>query len=312
MRHRIHIRSFCFLALFASLTLVPLWGNAQYTEAKRVEKHIKKLASDRMKGRGTGTPEQEQAVRYIEKEFERYGLTPAGDEGYRQPFAVTTRRGDATDLRSKNVVGFLDNGAEQTIIVGAHYDHVGLGQGRGSSRAADQAGEVHNGADDNASGVAGLLELARHYSRNDETEPFNVLFIAFGAEELGLLGARHYVSEPTRPLDEVVLMVNCDMIGRYRDSIGVQIYTGADTTGWGQTLEQTVPEGLNYELRPENRRLGSDHKPFERAEVPVLWMFTGLHDDYHTPVDDLSTLNIPAMPRILDFTIRAINSRFER
>src|SRR5690606_36266600 len=101
--------------------------------------------------------------------------------------------------RANNLLGFLDNGAPYTIVIGAHYDHLGLGM-QGGSKDPEPAGKIHNGADDNASGVAGLLELARYFSENNQTEPYNFLFIAFAAEELGLLGSRYFVEHPTLPL----------------------------------------------------------------------------------------------------------------
>src|SRR5699024_11986167 len=100
---------------------------------------------------------------------------------------------------SKNGIGFLENPAEYTIVIGAPYDHLGTGRD-GGSHDSTRLGEIHNGADDNASGVAGMIELARHYTTNDITESFNMLFIAFGAEELGLLGSKHFIEHPTAPL----------------------------------------------------------------------------------------------------------------
>src|SRR5690606_2398482 len=133
-----------------------------------------------------------------------------------QPFEAKITRVTVPDsIRlARNVIGFLDNGAEYTVVIGAHYDHLGEGR-QGSSKDPHPEGKVHNGADDNASGVAGLLELARYFSSGTEKEPCNFLFIAFSAEELGLLGSRYFTNNPTLPLDSINFMVNMDMIGRY-------------------------------------------------------------------------------------------------
>ena len=177
-----------------------------------------------MKGRGTGSRENEKAAQYIIKQFRKLGLTPQGTSGYRQPFTAKVRRVVVPDSlrQTNNVLGFLDNGAPYTIVIGAHFDHLGLGR-QGSSKAPQPEGQIHNGADDNASGVAGLLELARYFSQNATKEPYNFLFIAFGAEELGLQGSRYFVNNPTLPLEKINFMTNMDMIGRYNPDRGVGI-----------------------------------------------------------------------------------------
>ncbi|WP_373330879.1 M20/M25/M40 family metallo-hydrolase [Salmonirosea aquatica] len=209
---------FLFLLLF-----VPYFLHAQQAapSAERISQHVKYLASDRMKGRGTGSRENDKAARYIIKQFRKLGLAPQGTDGYRQPFTAKVRRVVVPDsLRpTNNVLGFLNNDAPYTIVIGAHFDHLGMGK-QGSSKAPQPEGQIHNGADDNASGVAGLLELARYFSQNAIKEPYNFLFIAFGAEELGLQGSRYFVNNPTLPLEKINFMTNMDMIGRYNAGQG--------------------------------------------------------------------------------------------
>src|SRR5690606_3604506 len=112
------------------------------------------------------------------------------------------------------------------------------------------------------------------------------------------------------PLENTKLMVNYDMIGRYRAAEGLQIYTGRDTSGWQQALSAIAPEGIQYSLKPDNGRYGSDHKPFEQKQIPVLWFFTGLHDDYHTPDDDTHKINFSAMAQAVDMTISVLAEKY--
>ena len=153
---------------------VGLKSYAQEIETKNLKKHIYFLANDKMKGRGTGSKQNLKAAKYIEKQFKTYKLKPLGEKGYFQEFDAKVRKVKVPDSirAARNVIGFLGNNASKTIVIGAHYDHLGEGK-QGSSLAKDSYGIIHNGADDNASGVAGLLELARVYSQNQVKEPVN-------------------------------------------------------------------------------------------------------------------------------------------
>lgn len=198
-------------------------AKAQVSE-KKLKKHIYYLAADNMKGRQTGSQEVEKAASYIERQFKKYGLKPMGQDGFRQHFEATIKRVTVADSirKADNIIGFIDNGAAATIVVGAHYDHIGYGD-LGNSKDSLNIGKIHNGADDNASGVAGLLELAKYYAKNSTKERFNLLFIAFGAEELGLVGSRYFVEHPVIPLNTIHWMLNMDMIGRYNPGNGVAV-----------------------------------------------------------------------------------------
>ena len=196
-----------------------------------------------------------------------------------------------------NVVGFLPGRSDEYVAIGAHYDHLGLGDQ--SSLAPSKIGSIHHGADDNASGVAGLIELARVLSRRRDTLERGVLFIAFSGEEIGLLGSSHWVNHPTLPLDKAVAMINMDMIGRIRDN---KVYVGG--TGTGSTFKELlgkIEPNHDFEFSfSEGGYTASDHTSFVAKKVPVLFFFSGLHSDYHKPSDTAEKINGKAATELLD------------
>ena len=276
-----------------------------------LKKHIVLLASDKMKGRGTGSNEVKEAAKYIEEKFKDYALEPKGEKGYRQSFTAKVRRVVVADSirKADNIIGFIDNNALYTIIIGAHYDHLGQGL-QGGSRDSLGVGQIHNGADDNASGVAGLLELARHYSSNNIKEKFNFLFIAFGAEELGLLGSKYFTEHPTIPIEDMHWMLNMDMIGRYNPANGLAVI------GYGTSSKfETIFEGLTSEIKfftSNDGNGGSDQTSFYKKNVPVLFFHTGGHEDYHKPGDDPDKINYEALKAIIELEIKVIDLSMEQ
>ena len=186
----------------------------------------------------------------------------------------------------RNVVGVLPGDSEEAVVIGAHYDHLGLGDE--SSLAEQHLGQIHNGADDNASGVAGMLVLARDFSA---ARPGRTLvFAAFAAEELGLLGSRHYVQHPPHPLEHTVAMVNLDMIGRSDGDVLIGgVGTAEEFRDLLHEVEVKSPLTFKYASTP---RGSSDHLSFATAGVPVLFFFTGLHPDYHKPSDDWEKIDL--------------------
>lgn len=287
---------YCLLLL---LSLSTLLGFGQNLES--IKKHVYFLANDKMKGRGTGSKQAEIASKYVAKEFKKLGLKPLGTDGYFQDFTAKVKKAVVPDSlrKSRNVIGFIDNGREKTIVIGAHYDHLGMGK-QGSLKDSTAVGKIHNGADDNASGVAGLLELATFFSRNAEKEPFNFLFISFGAEELGLVGSRYFVANPTLSLINVHFMLNMDMIGRFNPDNGVSII------GYGSSPEfESIFEALDKNKQIKfytgyEGRGGSDQTSFYEKEIPVLFFHTGGHDDYHKPTDDASKVDYNSLKRIIE------------
>ena len=211
----------------------------------------------------------------------------------------------------KNVVAVLEGEgplAEETIVVGAHYDHLGR-RGAGSTvgrmvrsllAMPPQHPEVYNGADDNASGVAGMIEIARTLANRPEKLRRRVVFIAFTAEERGLLGSAYYVSHPPIPLEKTVAMLNLDMLGRLRDDRLIVVGSGTGT-GFGELLDRI---NQRYDLKLDKSLIGfggSDHASFHAKKIPAMHFFTGVHENLHRPTDDLETLNVPGMRRLSQF-----------
>ena len=194
-----------------------------------------------------------------------------------------------------NVIGYLPGETADYIIIGAHYDHLGLGEH--FSMAPAMAGTVHPGADDNASGTAGVLELAQYFTAQPKMKR-GILFMTYAGEELGLLGSGYYANHPILPLDHAVAMLNMDMIGRVRDD---KLYIGGAATGttFRADLDQLV-SGTGFRVDYSDSGYGSsDHTSFTAKQVPVLFFFSGLHGDYHKPSDTWDKIDAPAAVRVL-------------
>ncbi len=187
-----------------------------------------------------------------------------------------------------NVVGYIDNGAPNTVIIGAHYDHLGYGEDH-NSLFTGSTPQVHNGADDNASGTAALIELGRQLKKS-KLKNNNYLFIAFSGEELGLYGSKYYTENPTIDFTKANYMINMDMIGRLNDSThGLTIGGYGTSPVWGQEL---TADNKLLKIKFDSSGTGpSDHTSFYRKEIPVLFFFTGAHSDYHKPSDDADKIN---------------------
>ena len=204
---------------------------------------------------------------------------------------------ETTRATVDNVLAWLPGQTDEYVIVGAHYDH--LGRGNVDSLAPSQIGQIHPGADDNASGTAGVLELARLLAPERGKLKRSILFMDFAGEELGLLGSAEWVKEPTRPLDKAVAMINMDMIGRIKDD---KVYIGGVGTGstFKSVLDQAEKETpFKFEASPGGYS-SSDHTSFVTKKIPVLFFFSGLHSDYHKPSDTWDKINGPSAARLLD------------
>lgn len=189
---------------------------------------------------------------------------------------------------------------EELIILGAHFDH--LGYGGSSSLDREATGQIHNGADDNASGSAGLLELAQKIAAEKDQVKRSYLFLAFSAEEMGLLGSSAYVKDKVTPMDQAVLMINMDMIGRMKENQLI-LYGLGTSPGWEKLVDDLNAESdFGFELKKNKDGTGpSDHSTFYQAEMPVLALFTGIHSDYHKPSDDADKINVDDEARIVKF-----------
>ena len=209
-------------------------------------------------------------------------------------------------IATRNVIGVLEGAgpnAEETIVVGAHYDHLGHG-GMTSGSLAFLSKDIHNGADDNASGTALVMELARRLAKRVDPLPRRIVFMAFSGEEKGLLGSRHYVEHPLYPLDRTVMMINFDMVGRLSDKGELTIVGTGSSPGIEEVVD-ALGTAAGFKVKKVKGMSdgfgGSDHESFYLKGVPILFPFTGLHTDYHRPSDDTERINFAGMTRIADF-----------
>jgi len=264
------------------------------------------LASNWLKGREPGTKGERLAADHIEEVFESLNLEPAGKKKYRQYFKYKTKKSphDTTftgpQKKGINLIAFLDNDAEKTIVIGAHYDHLGK-NGHGSSLDKNNH-QIHNGADDNASGTAGVLELARYYSTNKQKEKCNFLFICFSGEEDGLIGSKYFTNHPTIDLSKVKCMINMDMIGRLNDSTNKLMVYGVGTSPAFELVFKDKNGGFNLVF--DSSGIGpSDQTSFYLKNIPVLHFFTGQHSDYHKSTDDAEKLNYKGEVKVLEYIL---------
>ncbi len=203
---------------------------------------------------------------------------------------------DERFLDAVNIVGGIDNGAESTIVIGAHFDHLGMGD-EGSLHKGEPA--VHNGADDNASGTAGVIELARWIaSRPDKTH--NYLFVCFSAEEMGLLGSNYFVKNMKLPAEQINYMINMDMIGRLTEEKGLAVSGVGTSPVFAEFAEKKGCFDYPIKTSPGGRG-PSDHTSFYNKDIPVLHFFTGTHADYHKPSDDFDHINVEGTVRVLEY-----------
>ncbi|MDX2174666.1 MAG: M20/M25/M40 family metallo-hydrolase [Bacteroidota bacterium] len=302
--------------IYRILFLVSLFyqGISQKITSEDLKKHISYLASDKLKGRGTSSPEEIVAANYIAKQFQISGLI-AFNNSYLKKFNYkkNTNPHDTITLNLKeksanNVVGFIDNKAPYTIVIGAHYDHLGLGHDH-NSLDANPENKIHNGADDNASGTAGVIELAKYFSKNKIKEPYNFLFICFSGEELGLLGSKKYCENPDIELSKINYMINIDMIGRLNDSTKKLLVYGVGTSPVFVPLLDSIPS--QFSIKKDSSGIGpSDQTSFYLKDIPVLHFFTGQHSDYHKPSDDANKINYKGEVEVLEYIVKVIEKTY--
>lgn len=294
------------LALAAPLAAQSEPGAGAAPAGDRLLADVRYLADDRLQGRLTGTPGADSAAAYVARRFREVGLRPPAG-GWFQEFTVSPGAPLAAHLprnpRGRNVIGVL-NGRDpalrrEAVVVGAHYDHLGLGGP--FALDPDSTGAVHNGADDNASGTAALIEIARRLRARPPAR--SVVFVAFGGEELGLLGSTFYVRHPAVPLGRTLAMVNLDMVGRLRNDR--LIVYGVATAREFPALLDSLNRDAGFDLVPEGDGYGpSDQTAFYAAKLPVLHLFTNLHEDYHRSTDDWPKINREGLARVAEFGAR--------
>jgi hypothetical protein len=264
---------------------------------------VRYLADDLLEGRLSGSVGERCAAEYIAVEFERIGLAPGGVQGgYLQPVSLrTVMNPHAPAGVGMNVVGVLEGSdpelRDETVVLGAHHDHLGRGELFGSLATADDPDDaIHNGADDNASGVGVLLAAAEALAAGPAPAR-TIVFVTFTGEEFGLLGSAHYVENPATPLEGTVAMVNLDMVGRLEEDPLIVNGTGT-AEEWDVLLDSLeVAEGIPMVRSPEG--FGpSDHTSFYARDIPVLHLFTNVHGDYHRPSDEWHQVDREGMDRI--------------
>lgn len=331
--------------------------SAQKAQPARVDaletnlrKHVTYLASDKLEGRRTGETGATYAAGYIANQFAKLKLKPGakaanGKPNYMQPFSYSPVRdphsapADPTKVATPNsktgynIIGILDGNDKvlrnEAIVIGAHYDHLGRGgQGSLSTNSTD----IHHGADDNASGTAAIIELARAFAKEKKNKR-TIIFIAFSGEEDGLFGSKYYVSNPVFPLDKTVAMINLDMVGRLNDNkltvggIGTasewkSIVNAKNMQGNVALLANVAHSPIknvtftpktsgkaeaaviypNFQLQLNEDGFGpSDHSSFYGKQIPVLFFFTGTHLDYHKPTDTADKINYSGLQLIVSY-----------
>lgn len=298
---------------YKSLTLSLLISfsvSSQQTNQESFKKDVEYLASEKLEGRFPGTNGEQLAANYIAEKFEKLGLTKLTDS-YFQSFNFTLpsspheevkfNQDTDTKINAKNIIAFIDNKKKNTVIIGAHYDHIGYGGQYSLDRGIN---EIHNGADDNASGTAMLLSLAKQLNNKNDLEN-NYLFIAFSAEELGLIGSRYFVNSDVFNKESINFMINLDMVGRLNAEKELSIFG----VGTSSIFKQVVNSmNNNFKLKIIEDGTGpSDHTSFYNKDIPVLFFHTGSHENYHRPSDDVNLINYKGMSEISNYIIDIID-----
>jgi len=267
-------------------------------QAAAILNDIRYLASDSLDGRLTGSPQNDSAAAYLARHFKRLGLKPGGDAGsYLQHWTVNstsaTRDAAVANHATENVVGILPGSdhklAGQDVVIGAHFDHLGNGP-FGSAAHGDSVHLIHHGADDNASGTAAVLEIARILAARRPHPARTIVFVLFSGEEEGALGSAWYADHPAIPMESTLAMLNLDMVGRMRNN-RLLVLGALSATEW-QPLLDSVAAPYHLDVHASGTGWGpSDQNSFYAKQRPVLHFFTDLHTDYHAPADTWNKIN---------------------
>ena len=300
---------------FIAFLIVGLSACTDYTTDKEVLVSLKSdvafLADDKLAGRAIGTQGEIEAANYIAAAFEAIGIEPKGTDGYFQEFKVKKSTSpheeavigtDGQGVTGRNVAGFINNNAVNTVVIGAHFDHLGYGE-EGSLYRGERA--IHNGADDNASGTAAIIQVARLLKHQNSN--YNYLFLAFSGEENGLWGSNYFSKNSTVDLSTVNYMINLDMVGRMNEEHTVAISGVGTNSLWTDKLNAANSDSLKL-VMTESGVGPSDHTSFYLQDLPVLHFFTGQHEDYHKPSDDSDKINYDGMLQIVHLIERLVVS----
>lgn len=301
-----------YTSLLLTLVINSIIYSQEYNSNKLIA-DIEYLSSDQLEGRFAGTKGEKAAAQYIAKRFKDLKLTSLSNN-YLQNFSFKQPNNPHDELefdnREKdqinaiNVIGYLNNNKENTIIIGAHYDHIGYGGIYSLDSKGMDKNTIHNGADDNSSGVALLLNLAEQLIKENNSNN-NYLFIAFSAEELGLLGSKYFVENPLIDLKNANYMINLDMVGRLNKEKELSIFGAGTSPILKQVINST---NNNFSLKIIDDGTGpSDHTSFYNKGIPVLFFNSGSHQDYHKSSDDLELINFSGIREISEYVINIIH-----
>jgi len=298
-----------FFIIIAFFVTVNIFSQEEITK-KELYNHIDYFTSEKNAGRYPGAKTNKQIVKYIIKDFKHSGIK-SFKGGYKQKFQAKLRvkkgQPEKPPVKTWNVIGFLEGNDPQLkneyIVLGAHYDHLGLG---GPSSKSTKKNAIHYGADDNASGASALLEISEKLAAHKDQLKRSIIFISFGAEEQGLLGSKYFVEHPVVPLSQIKLMINLDMVGRLNDQQHVYM-GGAGTFPGGVELmtEYGKAQGLNPMVHAGSVG-GSDHVSFYKKNISVLGIHTGGHPQYHTPEDVLALINLEGEKDVCEYVYNVI------
>lgn len=293
---------FSRILLFSSIVLFVSCYNPRYAyheqkSASKLYEDVAFLADDAREGRATGTAGERASAQYIARRMAQIGLEAAGDKHTflqsfdfsGNPHVPQTEHSTGTGY---NVIGRIDNPGEEVIVIGGHYDHLGHG-GFGSLHTGGPA--IHNGADDNASGVAIMLELAKELKQSPIHS--DIIFIAFSGEEYGLLGSNYFTKSILGQEQQYKFMINMDMVGRLDEMRGMAVNGVGTSSIWDLVIDEANTDQLKL-IKSESGTGPSDHSSFYYTETPVLHFFTGQHADYHKPSDDIEKVNFEGMEKI--------------
>ena len=296
-----------FLTIFAAHATVGTAAAQRSSAASdRIVRHIDFLAADAREGRGVGTAGLDAAAEYIADRFAEIGLTGGTANGFLQRFTISPTAPAAAHTGIggavvSNVVGIVPGRGSlrtQAVVVGAHYDH--LGYGGFGSLDSDSVQVIHNGADDNASGTAALIEVARQLHARTAENVRSIIFVAFTAEEAGLIGSDYYVKNPIVSNDSTFAMLNMDMVGYLTDDRLMAF--GAETAEEFVSLLESTNVDYRFRLTASGDGYGrSDQQSFFVQKIPVLHFFTGTHENYHRTTDDAELINTEGVARVASF-----------
>lgn len=274
------------LFTFLLLTLTTS-AQAQRKLGEETFSHIDTIAADTFEGRLAGSEGGYAAANYITKILAENKVKPAGDDSYFQLFSKVYPN-------CRNIFGIIEGSdpelSKQLIAIGAHYDHVGFGKNKDS-------GPIHNGADDNASGTATVLELVKHFSKKKHRLKRSLLICFWDSEEQGLIGSKYWMENPTVDVSRIVFKVNIDMVGRL-DNDTLELQGHRSVHGLKQILDE-ANQGIDIKLDYVWTMVAnSDHWPFINAKIPGFMFHTGLHKEYHKPEDDPETIDIDGLGKV--------------